>query len=205
MHLKTSQQSCVGCHAAKQAAANCAGCHNRMVKTGRPDEATCRQCHVPLPEGFGALGANLAATPQQKAGIAETMLKSRNLNPGTYAASDIPETVKIKDLTDKYEPAEFPHRKIVQSLTKGMKDSPLAGYFHRDPGTMCQGCHHNSPASKNPPNCSACHGKNFDAKHPDRPGLQAAFHGQCNDCHKDMGLKQLAATNCTECHKEKQK
>jgi hypothetical protein len=205
MHLKTSQQSCAGCHAAKQAAPNCAGCHNRMVKTGRPDEATCRQCHVPLPDGFGALGGNLAATPQQKAGVAEIMLKSRNLNPGTYAASDIPETVKIKDLTDKYEPAEFAHRKVVQSLNKGMKDSLLAGYFHRDPGTMCQGCHHNSPASKNPPNCSACHGKNFDAKHPDRPGLQAAFHGQCNDCHKDMGLKQLAATNCTDCHKEKQK
>jgi hypothetical protein len=112
--------------------------------------------------------------------------------------------VKIKDLADTYEAAEFPHRKIVLSLMKGMQDSPLAGYFHRDPGTMCQGCHHNSPATKNPPNCSACHGKRFDAKHPDRPGLQAAFHGQCNGCHKDMGNKKVTATSCTECHKEKQ-
>ena len=28
MHHQSSQQSCIGCHAARQAAANCAGCHN---------------------------------------------------------------------------------------------------------------------------------------------------------------------------------
>ena len=90
---------------------------------------------------------------------------------------------------------------------KGMKDSPLANYFHSDPGTMCQGCHHNSPLSKTPPACVSCH-KNivgqasFDPREANRPGLLAAQHGQCMSCHKDMAVKPVA-TACTECHKEK--
>ena len=67
-------------------------------KTRRPDDATCQQCHQPLPEGIEALRASLLADPQQKSGIAEVMLKSRNLNPGTYAVGDIPDKVVIKDL-----------------------------------------------------------------------------------------------------------
>ncbi len=63
MHRRTSQQSCTGCHAAKQAAANCAGCHNGMNQAQRPDNATCQQCHMPAP--------GTVTTPQQKFAIAE--------------------------------------------------------------------------------------------------------------------------------------
>jgi hypothetical protein len=88
-----------------------------------------------------------------------------------------------------------------------MKDSPLANYFHSDSGTMCQGCHHNSPLSKTPPTCMSCHPKqvgkaSFDAREANRPGLLAAQHGQCMSCHKDMAVKPVA-TACLECHKEK--
>ena len=48
MHSQKSQLSCTGCHTAKQAAPNCAGCHNHISKTRRPDDATCQQCHLPL-------------------------------------------------------------------------------------------------------------------------------------------------------------
>jgi len=204
MHLQSSQQSCIGCHATRQAAANCAGCHNRMEKSLRPDDATCQQCHKQLPEGIEALRASLLADPKQKSGIAEVMLKNRNLNPGTYAVGDIPDKVVIKTLSDKYEPVEMNHRAHVQSLLKGMKGNTLAEYFHRDPGTICQGCHHNSPAAKQPPGCITCHGKQFAAKESNRPALLAAFHGQCMNCHKDMGLAKPAATACIECHQEKQ-
>ncbi len=77
--------------------------------------------------------------------------RAATMNPGTYAVNDIPEKVTIKELSDKYLPSELKHREHVLELMKGMKDSPLAAYFHSDPGTMCQGCHHNSPPSKKPP------------------------------------------------------
>lgn len=210
MHLKSSKISCLGCHAAEQASPNCSGCHNRMDKAIRPDDATCRQCHLPVAgtplQAAGAPRDNLVKlTEQQKASIAEGMLKSRNLNPGTYPLDDIPDKVTIKGLADKYEPSELTHRKQVLALLKGMQGNALAAYFHRDPGTMCQGCHHNSPPTKQPPGCGNCHAKYFDAaKQPDRPGLLAAFHGQCIGCHKDMALEKPAATACTECHQEKE-
>ena len=209
MHLTTSKQSCMGCHVAKQAAASCSGCHHHMDKTRRPDDATCRHCHMLLPgsaaPGKRAKPEDLVLTPEQKAKVAEIMLKGRNLKPGIYAVEDIPEKVAIKELVDQYEPAEMPHRKIVLSLMKGMKDNPLAGYFHSEQGTICQGCHHNSPAAKKPPRCGNCHGKPFDERQPNRPGLQAAFHGQCMSCHKAMTLAKPAATACTECHMDKKK
>ncbi len=198
MHRRTSQQSCTGCHALKQAAANCAGCHNGSNQVQRPDNATCQQCHLPVP--------GTVSTPQQKYAIAESMLKSHKLTPDPFAAGDLPNKVVIKELSNKFEAVEMDHGKHVSSLMNGMKDSHLANYFHSSPGTMCQGCHHNSPASKSPPNCINCHarvhGVSVDAKESGRPGLQAAFHGQCMSCHKDMGVKPVA-TACAECHQKK--
>ena len=204
MHKQSSQLSCIGCHAAKQAAANCAGCHKSMEKSRRPDDATCQQCHQQLPKGFEALPPSLLADPQQKSAIAEVMLKNRNKNPGTYAVGDIPDKVVIKTLSDKYEPVELNHRAHVLALIKGMQGNTLAEYFHRDPGTLCQGCHHHSPPAKQPPGCINCHSRQFVAKESNRPALLAAQHGQCIGCHKDMAIAKPAATACLECHKEKQ-
>lgn len=205
MHSQTSQQSCIGCHNARQAAASCAGCHKHMDKTCRPEDANCRQCHIQPPQGFGALTANLSAGGPQQSAAAEAMLKGRNMNPGTYAEGDIPDKVVIKDLCDKYEPVEMNHRRHVQAILKGMQGDKLAAYFHRDPGTICQGCHHNSPADKEPPHCSNCHPTHMGAKESNRPVLLAALHGQCMSCHKEMRVEKPAATACIECHQEKQK
>ena len=53
MHSLKSQHSCVGCHTAKQASPNCAGCHNHISKSNKPEDANCKQCHLPgsLPGG----------------------------------------------------------------------------------------------------------------------------------------------------------
>lgn len=210
MHRKSSPNSCVGCHAAQQAAPNCAGCHNSMVETGRPgDNASCRQCHTPLPGAVETRRDIIPLSKERKAEIAEVILKSRKPNTGTYPVSDIPDKVVIKQLSDQYEPVEMAHRKHVSDLAKGMQDNQLAKYFHPDPGTLCQGCHHNSPASKTPPGCGNCHAKPhgqtaFNPQEANRPGLLAAYHDQCMRCHKDMGVKPVA-TACAECHKEKQK
>ncbi len=211
MHSQKSQLSCTGCHTAKQAAPNCAGCHNHLSKTSRPDDATCQQCHLPLTETKWKSGEKMSdelakMTPPQKSALAEVMLKGRKMNPGTYAVKDIPEMAVIKDLANQYKPSEFTHRKQVLALLKGMQGNTLAEYFHRDQGTMCQGCHHYSPAAKEPPRCVNCHrGDSLQAREANRPALLAAFHGQCMSCHQDMKLEKPAATACTECHKEKKK
>jgi hypothetical protein len=203
MHLKSAKTSCVGCHAAQQAQPNCAGCHHGIVETGQPEKASCKLCHLPTEAASQAAGL----TAEAKNALAANMLKGRSMNPGAYAAGDIPEKVTIKELSDKYLPVEFKHREHVLALMKGMQDSPLAQYFHNDPGTICQGCHHNSPPSKTPPGCASCHAKqvgkaSFDPREANRPGLLAAQHGQCMSCHRYMGVKP-AATACLECHKEK--
>ena len=207
MHLTSSKQSCQGCHAEKQAALSCAGCHNHMDKTRRLNDAACRQCHAALPESLLPAGERPdeapELTPEQKSGIAEAILQGRNKNPGIYAVDDIPEKVVIKELSNRYEPAEMPHRKIVLTLVKGMTDKSAAAYFHTKQGAACYGCHHNSPASKQPPRCGNCHGKPFDNLQPNRPGLQAAFHGECMGCHRTMEIAKPAATACAECHREK--
>jgi mono/diheme cytochrome c family protein len=208
MHSLKDQPSCIGCHSAKQASPNCAGCHNHISKASKPEDANCKQCHIPvnLP-GAGSLPEKLAnLLMPQKTGLAETILKSRKMEPGTYAEADIPDMVVIKELSDQYKPVEFTHRKQVQALMKGMQDNALAAYFHGDPGTMCQGCHHHSPPAKNPPPCVSCHSTaSKEVREGNRPALLAAFHRQCMSCHKDMKLEKLAATTCTQCHPEKKK
>jgi formate-dependent nitrite reductase cytochrome c552 subunit len=87
-----------------------------------------------------------------------------------------------------------------------MQGNALAAYFHRDLGTMCQGCHHNSPPAKNPPACVSCHSTaSKQVREENRPALLAAFHRQCMSCHKEMKLEMPAATDCTKCHQEKKK
>ena len=140
--------------------------------------------------------------PEQVAGM---LLKSRKSVTDTYKDDDIPEKVTIKKLVDKYEKVELPHRKIVRTLVKNLKDNKIANYFHTDQGTICQGCHHNSPIDKKPPKCGSCHGKPFNENALTRPGIKGAYHQQCMNCHKILNLEKPKATACTECHKEKKK
>lgn len=196
MHLLKTEKSCQGCHDIKQDDKNCAGCHALMGKSGRKEDDSCIKCHTaPVPEKGKVI------SPEHEKALAGSMLLARKPVTETFKAEDIPEKVSIKILANKYEAAEFPHRKVVNTLVKNIKENKLAGYFHSREGTICQGCHHNSPAAKKPPRCDNCHGKPFDEKNPSKPGIMGAYHQQCMGCHKEMGMTKPAG--CAECHKEK--
>ena len=201
MHQPGSDQSCVGCHANNQKKPECAGCHSSISQTRAFEQKeSCRQCHADA--GQTAAGADASPDPKNNT-MAAMLLRERKPVTATYPDSEVPEKVTINQISDQYGPVELPHRKIVKTLMNNIKDNKIANYFHRDEGTLCQGCHHASPETRKPPKCSSCHGKPFDTNHPLRPGLMAAYHQQCMECHSAMGLKKPQATDCTGCHKRK--
>lgn len=196
MHRFTADASCMGCHATRQAEPKCAACHASRPKALPNDPAVCQDCHM-QPVG----GTQILPGPMQ----ASLMLGLSKRTGATYPAVDIPETVVIKALSKDYEPVQLPHRKIVAKLTADIRDDRLAAHFHSDPGTICQGCHHNSPASKTPPQCGSCHGKPFEGGDGGaaRPGLTAAYHRQCMECHEILNLAKPDSRDCTSCHIKK--
>jgi len=211
MHRATAKQSCIGCHNQKKSEAKCAGCHDMIKARKTPATAECKKCHIQgklvVPaEPPGQMPAYWNMKPEEKAAAAATLLKDRADKADVFSTEDIPEKVTIKGLSNEYEASEMPHRKIVMKLVENIKDSKMSGVFHSDPGTLCQACHHHGqPGAKKPPKCANCHGKPFDEKEPNRPGLKAAYHGQCMGCHKAMALKKPLNTDCVGCHKEKKK
>ncbi|MDO9264700.1 MAG: cytochrome c3 family protein [Desulfosalsimonadaceae bacterium] len=195
MHRMDTEKSCEGCHSIKQKETNCAGCHALMGKASKPEEDSCLKCHM-----IPATEVEKTLNPDLEKSLAAERLNSRKPVTGTYNEADIPEKVVIKNLSKEYGPVDFPHRKIVKALVNNIKDSKLAGYFHSQEGTVCKGCHHNSPASKKPPQCRNCHGKPFDEKNPLKPGILGAYHQQCMGCHQEMGIEKPAG--CIDCHKK---
>jgi len=198
MHQLGAESSCMGCHSQAQTDTRCAGCHSSVPKNRMQNPNDCGTCHVPGPAG-GTAGSGKSDDTV----IAAALLKSRTPVADTYAEEDIPEKVVIKSLAYEYEPVELPHRKIIYTLLNNIKDNKLASYFHRENGTICQGCHHNSPTAKKPPSCSSCHGIPFDENNILRPGLKGAYHRQCMECHDAMGIEKPVATDCTGCHRKK--
>jgi hypothetical protein len=198
MHQIQNEASCVGCHTQKQSAPECAGCHTAAISKSSLKEASCLSCHTKgAPTDAAAIMTKASQT------MAAEILKARSAVVGTYAVADIPEEVIIKAMSKTYEPVKFPHRKVVQKLIANIADNQLARSFHRDKGTLCMGCHHNSPAAKNPPRCGSCHGKPFEAKNMSKPGLMGAYHQQCLGCHDAMGIVKPNNRDCTGCHIEK--
>jgi formate-dependent nitrite reductase cytochrome c552 subunit len=100
----------------------------------------------------------------------------------------------------EYGPADLPHRRIVERLDRATRSDKLAARFHGGIDTLCAGCHHHSPVGARPPKCVSCHAADNDPTQ-DRPGLKAAFHRQCIECHQQMEI----ATGCTDCHAETSK
>jgi hypothetical protein len=194
MHRLNTEQSCIGCHEARQRKPECAACHAAISSTRAKDPALCSSCHM------GPAGEKQGGDPGLQAAI---LLDSRRPNVETFPQADIPEKVIIKALSKDYEPVELPHRKIVNKLVADIKDSQMARYFHQDPGTVCQGCHHNSPVSKKPPLCGSCHGEPFKGDNQLKPGLTAAYHRQCMECHEIIGLAKPDSRDCTSCHIKK--
>ncbi len=198
MHRLNVDQSCLGCHESQLNQPNCAGCHTSFEKKREQSTGSCNNCHMVPTERI----PNEIQEAEEKRLAAES-LDGRDAITVIYEDQDIPETVIIDELTDQYQPVTLPHRKIVNALFNNIKNNKLANFFHHEKGTMCQGCHHNSPAAKKPPKCVSCHGRPFNAKDPFKPGLMAAYHRQCMECHKAMDIKKPVSTKCNACHAKK--
>jgi hypothetical protein len=161
------------------------------VKTLAPKQKTCGLCHtgkdpLPMPSALST------------AGISREEIKE----------------VTVKVLENEYEPAKFPHLDIVNKLAKISNDSKLATYFHRNIQTICEGCHHQSPAAteaqkESPPYCRNCHMISYNKKNMNSMRLVTAYHNQCMGCHNAMGLEKGSSINfaegdrCEACHKKK--
>ncbi len=201
MHDAQNDQSCIGCHAKEQQKPECAGCHSMRSEIKAPSDASCMVCHqTPKSEDIMLMAT---ATPEAKVAEAMSLIASRPETQQIPALDAIPEFVTIDVMSDKYQPSKMPHRKIVLSMVEKMKGSELAATFHATPEALCAGCHHNSPASVTPPKCASCHAKPFADPTSGKPGLKAAYHGQCMGCHTEMKLEKPAATNCVACHEKK--
>jgi hypothetical protein len=191
MHRLNVNMSCLGCHDLNQRDPQCAGCHAGIARARRQDPTACQACHM---ADVNEVAERIQYTEEKD--LAARMLDSRN--PVIK-----PENVEIKTLMTQYGPVKLPHRKIIQTLSNNIKNNQLVRYFHRDENTLCQGCHHHSPAAKKPPGCASCHGRPFDERDPSKPGLMAAYHRQCMECHEAMGIEKPVATNCVACHQKK--
>ena len=198
MHRLNVNQSCMGCHDTRMTDQSCAGCHTSFEKKRQQGTASCLNCHmVPKSEFADEVQQN-----KVERAAAET-LENREAVTATYDTPDIPEIVSINALMNQYEPVKLPHRKIIQTMVNNINNNKLANFFHHEKGTVCQGCHHHSPAAKQPPKCVSCHGKPFNAEDPFKPGLMAAYHRQCMECHEAMGIKKPVSTDCTACHQKR--
>jgi len=199
MHNRGSNKSCVGCHAETQSSPNCAGCHTLIGKRPLP-ESTCNTCHAVDRAGLKPSQLNQEAMRT----MAQSVVDARQAPFAMVPTDQIPENVTIKAMVDEFEAATLPHRKIVNTLADQMKDNRMASLFHGEGTTLCMGCHHNTPATTQPPRCAACHGEAYRTKANDgRPGLLGAYHGQCIACHQAMQIDKPAATDCTACHKKR--
>ena len=199
MHRVTAQTSCVGCHAQAQAKPECAGCHTFMGRAGKNTDASCAKCHVEI-----SAAPELLESKDARNNTASMLMNVRVKTDPEIKVNEIPEIVEISVLANEYQASKFPHRKVVQKIMDGMKDNSMAAYFHSDPNAVCSGCHHNSPASVNPPKCVSCHGKVADWQEGTKPDLKTAYHQQCIGCHSEMGIQKPVATACADCHAVKQ-
>ncbi len=202
MHDRESQQSCIGCHLKRTLEdPACAGCHGRMTETVTDAGNDCSKCHE---IGFDAV-ASEQWSREAFASIAARQVDYRmksQLVPVEKGSA--PEKVTIGILSKKYEAAVFPHRKVMEALYGESRKNRLASVFHGKESLMCAGCHHHGPKEDlTPPGCVSCHGVTRETARKELPGLKAAYHGLCIECHRAMGIGKPAATDCTACHREK--
>jgi len=187
-HDPSSDISCTGCHKKSKADKKCAGCHHHLlnmdIQSKGPKKDICSVCH---------------------SGKKEAPISGKQISTAALKAQKVPEKVTIKVIENQYEPATFPHLKIIERLVGISNESKMATSFHRNMQTICRGCHHQSMAEAEakdtkPPYCRNCHSITFDTKNMNRPRLLAVYHRQCLTCHEKMDIK---GKGCPDCHKEK--
>ena len=196
MHRSGTERSCMGCHEIVMSEKKCAGCHLKK-NVEKMKLSSCMKCHItPLINSI-----EIESRRNEKERLAIQMLAARKEHAVEIDDNDSPEKVFIDVLAEQYKPVVFPHRKIVKKIMENIKGNKIASCFHDERNTICQGCHHNSPASLTPSPCASCHGKSFDEDCLTKPGLMGAYHRKCIGCHEEMGIEK-PSYGCTECHKK---
>ncbi len=197
MHRVEAKASCVGCHTAAQADPRCAGCHAALPQASAP--GSCRLRELPRAEAGRGREPGARRQGHRRAAARGAPAGHRHLlgggHPRDRADQDHEQAVRAGEAARTARSS--------RPWWRGSRAASLRAYFHREPGTVCQSCHHHSPVAKKPPACASCHGQPFDAKTPAKPGLMAAYHIQCMECHQQMKIERPVATHCTGCHKEK--
>jgi len=193
-HDAEAPQSCIGCHNEQKRAGGCVGCHQLMP--AELPRGSCAICHVADTVHDLELAESMGAGELDSATAVASVIPAPP-SPTTIL-DEAPESVTIDQLTDEYSAVEYPHRQVYEKLRDTAGASSLAQHFHGSDETLCYGCHHNSPAGQKPPACISCHEQAlFDDRRPGRPGLKAAYHLQCMDCHQAMEIEpQACGTGC---------
>jgi hypothetical protein len=190
MHRTSSNHSCVGCHQLEKSQPQCAGCHD-LMEQGRLSEHACNICHSgPAPEELADSQSQKRSMDMYRPAPAMTAL--------SVPVEEIPDTITVRAISQRYPTVKMPHRKIVVNLSDSIKNSKIATHFHGHEDVVCQGCHHHGAIGRKPALCENCHGEPFRESDLFTPGLKGAFHRQCLGCHLSMGLQ--AASNCSACH-----
>jgi octaheme c-type cytochrome (tetrathionate reductase family) len=129
--------------------------------------------------------------PVHAADVSTSAKKPLNaLDLGTPSIEDAPNVHIINNpivnqYSDMYEPVRFMHRKHANVL----KDCTLC--HHRTPRE--EGDTYGMPVNMQmlrekeevPAGCAVCHGRPFNPKQLNTPGLKGAYHQLCMDCHKE--------------------
>ena len=132
------------------------------------------------------------------------MLCAVSLWAGSSAKN--PEVVKLESLSDKYQSVTFDH-------TKHAALAGDCGMCHHEHGNNsklpCKECHAVAPSvfktsvTKSFQPCKSCHSA-YNPAMPQLPGLKAAYHNACFQCHRGMGNVGTDPKGCTEiCHAQK--
>ena len=198
MHSVDKSQSCLGCHNEQKKTKECAGCHFQMPEKAFKDNQ-CSSCHN---VDVKSKPINRLTDKKTSGEMAKAVLAKKAGEYSKVSLEKIPETVVINSIVDEYKPSEFPHGLVVQAIFEKIGKSNMAKAFHGNELTLCQGCHHNSPATLTPPKCASCHSEKPDLA-TGKPGLKGAYHGQCITCHQKMEIKNVLPTDCNKCHEKK--
>jgi hypothetical protein len=95
-----------------------------------------------------------------------------------HKAEEGPEKVILSELSDRYVPVMFSHKRHAEM-------SEMSG--------GCQSCHHYNTTGPILP-CKDCHEQ--EKTELNTPGLKGAYHRQCMDCHRAWSHQ----TECNSCH-----
>ncbi len=118
-------------------------------------------------------------------------------------ANGAPPGVTMLDaLVDEYEAVRFDHA----AHTLMAEGCGTCHHQHGDESGTCKGCHllgqedFRQSVTSGFLSCGACHGT-YDPASPNVPGLKAAYHRQCFECHRSMEGIGLDPRNCAgKCH-----